>query len=129
MDRTILNAIAEAVSRDGRILAAYLLGSAAQGRMREDSDIDIAVIPFASAKINASGLAALAAEITLIAGRTADIGIISSSNLVYARQAILTGESLMCRDDARRDHITANLLGLYAQFHYERREVLDAYFG
>ena len=44
---TQLAAIVSHLSSQGHVAAAYLLGSAADRRLRPDSDVDIAVLPIA----------------------------------------------------------------------------------
>ena len=59
--------------------------------------------------------------------RTVDLGEISSRNLVYSREALLTGISVFMEDSDKANLLRANLLGLYVQFNQDRKEVLDAY--
>ena len=119
--------IVSTLAGDDRILAAYLLGSAARDALRPESDLDIAVMPADGYHFTALELAELAAQLTPLAGRPVDIGLISPANLVYARQAILTGRRIVCRNLFHADRTAATLLGLAAQFEYERREVVHAY--
>lgn len=56
-----------------------------------------------------------------------DLGEISSRNLVYAREVLLTGIPVYRKDSERVDLLRANLLGMYIQFNLDRKEVLDAY--
>jgi predicted nucleotidyltransferase len=109
------------------IRAVYLLGSAAKGAMRPDSDIDLALMLTAENSASRSAFVDLGARLTLKLGHEVDIGIVSSANLVYARQAILTGKRLYARDRMLVEKREAELLGLYARFHEDRSEVLDAY--
>lgn len=113
--------------KDQRILALYLLGSAATGRLRPDSDIDIALMPERDARIGALDRADMAASLAFDLGRDVDIGELTSENLVYSREAILKGIRLFARDGARADLRAASLLGMYARFNEDRRELIDAY--
>jgi len=116
------------IDRDPRILSAYVLGSAVSGRMRPDSDLDIAVLPVATAGLlHQVDIAELSATLSLAAGRVVDLGVLSSRNLIYASEAILKGERFFCRDTFQADLAAATLLGLFIQFNFERREILDAY--
>ena len=121
------NAIIRLLAADERIEAAYLLGSAAQGRLRPESDVDIAVMPARDKSLNAVERCLLAASLSLELGREVDLGLLSSANLVYARQAILTGHRLFARDAFRADLQAASLLGMYERFNLDRREVSNAY--
>jgi len=116
------------IDRDPRILSAYVLGSAVSGRMRPDSDLDIAVLPVATAGLlQQVDIAELSATLSLAAGRVVDLGVLSSRNLIYASEAILKGERFFCRDTFQADLAAATLLGLAIQFRFERREIVDAY--
>jgi predicted nucleotidyltransferase len=109
------------------VQAVYLLGSALKGNMRRDSDIDVAVMLSAGDASSRSALMDMGAVLALKLGHEVDIGIVSSANLVYARQVILTGKRLYTKDQMVAEKREAELLGLYARFHEDRREVLDAY--
>jgi len=121
--KTIIQALAD----NPRVLAAYLLGSGVRGTLRPDSDLDIGLLPTPGTRLSPVELAEIAAQLTPLVGRPVDLGLISSANLVYARQAILTGQRILCKDPFTADNTVATLLGLAAQFDYERREVIHAY--
>ena len=112
---------------DPRILALYVLGSAASDTMRPDSDVDMAILLEPGKKMGALERAELAADATLKLSRDVDLGELCSRNLIYAREAILKGRRLFTRNESRADLIETGLLGMYAQFNEDRREVLDAY--
>jgi len=122
-----LELIIEALVPDLRIDAAYLMGSAVRGALRHDSDLDIALLPSKGYRFDDLERCALATELYSIAGREVDIGIISSKNLVYAKEALLTGMRIFARNQASIDETVANLLGMYVFFNEERSEVLRAY--
>ena len=123
-----LSAIERAIDSDRRILSAYLLGSAVSGRMRPDSDLDIAVLPVVTAgPLSQVDIAELSASLSLAAGRAVDVGVLSSRNLIYASEAIFKGERFFYRDRFQADLAAATLLGLFIQFNFERREIVDAY--
>jgi uncharacterized protein len=112
---------------DERILAAYLLGSAVSGRLRPDSDIDIALLPCPGSRIDGLERAGLASRIAFFIGRDVDVGELGSGNLVYAKEAMATGRRIFARDSSAADLAAATLMGMYLSFDEERREVLDAY--
>ncbi len=127
LDQEALFAINRRLEQDQRVLAAYLLGSAASGRMRSDSDLDLALMTMPDAKMSSLERIALAAELGLDLGIVVDIGELSSSNLVYAKEAILTGRRIFARDRFQADLKACTLLGMYFRFNEERREVVNAY--
>jgi predicted nucleotidyltransferase len=122
-----LDGLTARLAGETRILAAYLLGSAARGDMRADSDVDVALLPEPGVRLAAAFLADLGGELTAVARRPVDLGVVTPDNLVYARQAVFAGRRLFCRDRVRADLAEADLLGMAAQFDYERREVAHAY--
>ncbi|WP_319559806.1 nucleotidyltransferase domain-containing protein [Marispirochaeta sp.] len=112
---------------DDRILAVFLLGSAARGRLRPESDIDIGIMCEYGAAIGQLELAEYAAELSYELHRSVDLGLVSSSNLVYACETLLTGRILADKDSDRTALKRAALLGMYLQFNRDRQEVIDAY--
>lgn len=115
------------LEQEPSLLAAYLLGSAARGSLRPDSDVDIALMPMGNARLGGIFLVHLGGELSELARRPVDLGLLSASNLIYARQALLTGRRIMCRDPLRAGLTEAELLGLAAQLDFERQEIVRAY--
>ncbi len=113
--------------KDPRILALYLLGSAAQDRLRPDSDLDIALMADPESPLPPLEQHRLASRLALRLGRPIDLGEISSRNLDYANQAFLTGLPLYKQDETAADLYRASLLGLYLEFNESRQEILHAY--
>lgn len=109
------------------LAAAYVLGSAVSGRLRQDSDIDIALMPMQEGGLSAQERLALAAELELAMGRTVDLGVVTAGNLVYASEVILKGRRVWTRDAGHVASVETRLVGCYLQFRHDRREVEDAY--
>jgi len=85
------------------------------------------VLPTAGARLSDYERAVLAGEVSMVLGRDADIGELSSGNLVYAKEAIYKGSLVYSRDEAYTRLMATSLLSMYASFNEERREVLDAW--
>ena len=119
--------IEQRLKQNPHLLAAYLLGSAADGTRRPDSDVDIAILPTAGRMPSQGEVVELASELTMITERPVDIGLLSSQNLVYACEALLKGHRFYCQDMAKADLASATLLGLAMAFNIERKEIMDAY--
>lgn len=113
--------------KETNILAVYLLGSAAKGTLRSDSDIDLGVMLEPGVKMSSLKRIELANSLSYKLKRTVDMGEVSSKNLVYAREALLKGILLYTKNQNRANLYRANLLGLYIQFNLDRQEVVDAY--
>jgi predicted nucleotidyltransferase len=128
LDRNQLTEIVkETLGQDSRILAVYLHGSAAQGTMRPQSDVDLAVLLQPKTKMDSLARRETANQIAYRLGRDVDLGEISAANLVFAAEVLFKGQLLFSNDTDATASYTAALLGLYIQFNYDRREVLDAY--
>ena len=113
--------------KDPFILAVSLLGSAKEGRMTQGSDIDIALMLYPGNSLDSYKKMKIIKDLSFELERLADIGEISSTNLVYSREALLKGEIIFSRDTDLFQNIRANLLGMYLQFNLEREEVINAY--
>ncbi|SIQ41150.1 Predicted nucleotidyltransferase [Alkalispirochaeta americana] len=127
MHQKIRDAVTAELATDQRILAIYLLGSAASGRLRADSDIDIAIMTQPGIHISELDRAQIAAALSYRLGRQVDLGMLSSRNLVYANEVLHTGIQLYSRDPGAAALYAANLLGLYLEFNEGRQEILNAY--
>lgn len=108
-------------------MAAYVLGSAVNGTLRPDSDLDFGLLLQPGETLPAQEINDLASELALSFGRPVDIGLVSARNLIYARQCVLTGRQIFCRDVFRAGLAVATLLSLGMQLDFERQEILHAY--
>ncbi|MEI8123480.1 MAG: nucleotidyltransferase domain-containing protein [bacterium] len=114
-------------SQNPQVIAVYALGSAVRGELRQDSDIDLALLLTPGSSLPLGVRVSLSVQLEETLGRPVDLGQLSTRNLVYLRQAVLTGQCIYRRPFTQAALIVANWLGLYANFHDERREVLSAY--
>jgi len=118
--------VAHLGGRDG-VAAAYLLGSAVAGRLRPDSDVDIAVLPISPAGLPPAERPGMAAELSRVVGREVDLGVLTTRNLVYAKEAVAGGRRIFSRDDSATARFEMYALSMYAALQEARREVLRAY--
>lgn len=125
--RTIVELVSSELRNYPEIAAAYLLGSAITGRLRDDSDIDIALLPANRQAISMRSRLKLAGILETKLGKTVDIGIISSRNLIYASEAILTGNRILTLQKDYTETTEMRLLGCYIVFKEDRKEVEEAY--
>ena len=117
----------EILSGDARILAVYLLGSALKANLGMESDIDLALMLEAGAAMSSLDRMKIANDLAYKLERSVDLGEISSANLVYAREAFLSGVPIFQRNSEKASLRRASLMGMYIQFNLDRKEVLDAY--
>mgnify|MGYP003334296589 FL=1 len=127
IDQRVLAAAGEAILGCPAVEAAYLLGSAVAGRLRGDSDIDIAILPRHSASVSLEDRLLLAAKLGAIFGLQVDLGILGTRNLVYAKEAIAHGRLFAERDHSVTARFAMHVLSMYAALQEARREVLRAY--
>ena len=123
----IKNKLEPCLRKVSNLTAAYVLGSAVDGRMRPGSDIDIAVLIDAGKEISITERLRISSELEKCIKMPIDLGILTTNNLIYAREAITTGVCIFCRDKFKRDLFAATALGLYLQLREERKEIEDAY--
>ena len=127
LDEAVSRHLTERLQKDDKVAAAYLLGSAARHALRPDSDLDIAVLPVRGCVISPQERLSLAADLEDVAGRTVDWGMLSTANLVYAKEAVAHGAVIFERDRAARARFAMLVLSMYAALQESRREVLHAY--
>ena len=109
------------------IAAVYLLGSAATGTLRDDSDIDIALLPVDEQAISLQSRLEIAALLETRLNRTIDIGVIKAKNLIYAGEAILNGRRIVTVQKDYTEATETRLLGCYLTFRQDRKEVEESY--
>lgn len=119
--------VAPILQRYEQIAAAYLMGSAVSGRLRADSDIDIALLLFEGQPIAVQERLKLAADLQQQVKRPVDLGVITSGNLVYAYEAMMRGQRFFTANRDVADATETRLLGCYFQLRHDRREVETAY--
>lgn len=127
IDKKKINIIIEQLQKDDRILAVYIMGSAASGSMRPGSDIDLGVLISANKDFTELERLKIASDLAFELGIPVDIGEISTKNLVYAKEAVLCGQRIYVRNEPDADLKISTILGMYVVFNEDRKEVLDAY--
>lgn len=122
-----LQAARDVLLNQPAVEAAYLLGSAAEDRLRRDSDVDIAILVRRSCALSIEDRLTLTATLGTIFGRPVDLGLLTTSNLIYAKEAISRGRLLAERSHAVTATFAMYVLSMYATLQEARREVLRAY--
>lgn len=56
-----------------------------------------------------------------------DLGVMSSHNLIYSKEAIFHGKHIHTKDEVVTQFRIYNLLSMYYNFQFERKEVINAY--
>ena len=112
---------------DNRIEAAYLLGSIVSGRLHDQSDIDLAILPNTPPAFSTIDRLSLASRLREALPYEVDIGILGTQDVIYASQAILHGHCIFFRDEFKKDLFVATCLALYVELKRQRIEVERAY--
>ncbi len=96
------------------VLAVYLFGSAAAGRMRPDSDIDLAVVPRTPAlrrrKLD------LLADLVKAGFCNVDLVFLDTDDVVLKHEAVRLNRVVYQTDDFDRGEMFARVLGEYQDF-------------
>lgn len=124
---SIKEVVKNVVAKDSKILSVSLLGSFYKGTNNDNSDIDLGIIISPGETFTALERVNLSTELSIKFKRSVDIGIISSKNLVYSREAFINGEIIYTRDENKSNLIRSTLLGMYIDFNMNRKEIINAY--
>jgi predicted nucleotidyltransferase len=108
--------------------AIYLFGSAASGRTRADSDVDVALLLPPGRALSPGRFLALMTELESLAHRTVDLSVLDTqAQLVHAKEVVTTGVCLFARSSERVRAFEMQVLSEYARFREDRAPVEAAY--
>lgn len=122
-----LQPVIDLARADARIAALYVLGSRANGTARPDSDLDLAILLMPGVKLDAAEQLDLAAAFSSASRQEVDLGMLGTSNVVYAKEVAENGQPLLIKDRGATDLFFATALGQYAALREQRRPVERAY--
>ena len=114
----------QVLAGDPGIAAAIVYGSAAKGRLRPDSDIDIAVLfaPLAEPRVGAGhGFLELLGRLTVAAGRDAHLVDLRGCDNALRRSIFASGIRLFDRSGQVLRDLERSTLVEYADWDYARR--------
>jgi uncharacterized protein len=100
-----------------------LFGSAAQERLRQDSDLDLAFL--SDRRFSAYELFMVAQELADLMKRDVDLIDLNKASTVLKAQIVGTGKVLLNRDDYRRMVFQMDTLKEYASLNEERQLILE----
>ena len=110
------------------IQSVHLFGSAAVGRMRPDSDIDLAVLrPGGTAPIDPVALFDAAQTVAIELGRDVDLVDLRSVSTVFATQILAHGRRIRTQDEYESDLFTCHTLSEHARLNERRREIVERF--
>jgi uncharacterized protein len=110
------------------IQSVPLFGSAAVGRMRPDSDIDLAILrPGGTAPIEPVALFDAAQTVAIELGRDVDLVDLRSVSTVFATQILAHGRRIRTQDEYESDLFTCHTLSEHARLNERRREIVERF--
>ena len=127
IDEAITRHAVSVFGRHPAVAAVYLLGSAVVGRLRTDSDIDVALLPKAGQMISLQTRLDLAAQLEAQLHRTIDVGVLAGNNLIYASEVLLNGKRIFTADPEYTESMEMRFLGCYLTFKQDRKVVEESY--
>lgn len=126
-DEEVSRAVQEALRARGvgGVVAVYLFGSAAAGRLRANSDIDIAFL--ATPRPEALQVFEAAQAVATRLRRDVDLVDLAGASTVMQVQVLGGGRRIHVADEFRADLFETHALSDYARLQEERAEVLRAF--
>ncbi|WP_088013175.1 type VII toxin-antitoxin system MntA family adenylyltransferase antitoxin [Gottfriedia acidiceleris] len=118
----LLQKITETLIKKINPYAIFLFGSAAQDRMRPDSDYDIAYL--SDSKLSNYERFLLSQELANIINYNVDLIDLINASTVFQAEIIHNGKVIYCADDERRINFEMKTLKMYAKLNEERIEIL-----
>jgi predicted nucleotidyltransferase len=108
------------------VLAAVLFGSAAAGRLRPESDLDLALL-FAEDRVpDAFAALELRAVLEQRVHRDVDLIVLNQASPILAFQAVKKGQLIACKDARAYQRYVVRLISEYADFKRIRRPIEEA---
>lgn len=104
------------------LLGVWLYGSAVTGSLRDDSDLDLAVL--AEHPLAPAGLLPLTAELAAILGRDVDLLDLATASTVMRMQVVGRGRRLACTHPLRCESFEDFVFSDYARLNEERAAIL-----
>lgn len=100
------------------VIAAYIYGSVARGRQREDSDIDLGLLLRDDFMPNALYPARVAEEIAKDCGlrQEVDVRTLNEMPLTFLHQVLKHGVLVFTRDDLRRVEFETRVYDMYLDY-------------
>jgi uncharacterized protein len=109
---------------DPNLELAMVFGSAVSGKLRPDSDIDVAVYP--RQPLDHRAIQTLSDQTALATGRTVDLVDLSMSNGVLLRQILRTGKLIFSKRPGILGALSERLLDWQEDFEPSLKALLDA---
>lgn len=107
------------------VVFAYLFGSAATGRRRPTSDVDVAIDIDPSADTVTARLDAIRTITRHLGTDAVDVVVLDEAPIALAGRVLLTRQVLVDRDPHRRHRYESRVARLFQDFRIRERRLLD----
>lgn len=119
-------AIAEYLAANPAVVAGVLFGSGAAGRLRPDSDLDLALLFASEHEPDERAVLQMRADLETLVRRDVDLIVLNRASTILAFQVARYGTLLFCRDRVAYQHFLVRLISEYADFKIIRRPIEQA---
>lgn len=116
------SALALLETRIPRLIALYRFGSAVDGTLRPDSDLDYAVL--AAAPLDPVARFEMQEDLACLLRRAVDLVDLRHASTVMRMQVISNGVAVAVRDPVETERFEIAVYASYARLNEERREIL-----
>ncbi len=123
MDEALLSQLTDRIIERTSAYIVILFGSAAQNRVREDSDYDFAFLT--DKTLSEYEVFCIAQELGNIAERDVDLIDLSKASTVFKANIIGTGKIIYSADEFRKHEFQIRSFKEYALLNEERQVILD----
>ena len=117
-----LDAVRAVLEARRDVVLAYVFGSAAEGILSPESDVDVAVL--AADELSAEERRSLIDDLAQATGRPVDLVDFRSVGSPLLQQILGTGREILCRDRAAKERLIVRMLGDAEDFLPLRRRLL-----
>jgi predicted nucleotidyltransferase len=114
----MIESLKSVISEHEEVIAAYLYGSSAQGRMRADSDIDVGILLADDAVTDHRYAVRMARELQSRCrlDREVDLRVLNRRPIRFLNQVMRYGELVFVRDEKKRVEFETGVLKEYLDF-------------
>ncbi len=96
-------------------------GSYVSGKMREGSDLDLAVL--FRKKPDAAIVLKLQYELSELLEAEVDLAVLNEASPIFARQVLENGKEIFCRNERQKHRFVLKVLNEYEDLKYCRRDI------
>jgi predicted nucleotidyltransferase len=127
LSENIIESVTDCLKDLPGLVAVYVHGSVVRGTCRPGSDLDLALLFRHDVAIDRVELMHISGELEAVLKIPVHIGILDRNSLVYAKEVIVNGRLIYCRDKQSSDVFSMYCLSGYAELNEQRQRVITSY--